>query len=150
MIFKTEAEFLKFAENIGKNLSFPAVFELIGDVGAGKTTFTRGLAKGLGVTEPITSPSFSISKRYLIPSRTSEASSITLIHYDFYRLSDPGLMSFELAEALSEPNSVIAIEWGESVQDLLPASHTTLTISVFPDGSRQVELISPDTKKDRS
>ena len=134
MIFKTEAELESYAEKLGESLKLPAVFELIGDVGAGKTTFTRALAKGLGVKEPVTSPSFSISKRYAFPKGT-------LIHYDFYRLDEPGIMSSELAEALEIPNSVIVIEWGESVRDLLPKSAEAIRFKILDDGSR--ELIFP-------
>ena len=169
MICKTEADLLRFAESIGKSLTPPAVFELIGDVGAGKTTFTRGLARGLGVREPVTSPSFSISKRYPFsricsaePIRdasreatpvaanaskptaksaskpTGQPAPCELIHYDFYRLSEPGLMSFELAEALSAPNSVVVIEWGDSIQDLLPPYARTFRFSILADGSREI------------
>ena len=82
------------------------IIELIGDVGTGKTTFTRGLAKGLGVKNPITSPSFTISKSYALPTGGH------LIHYDFYRLPDPGLMADDLQENLTNPKNIIIIEWG--------------------------------------
>lgn len=110
------------------------VIELIGDVGAGKTTFVRGLAKGLGITKPITSPSFTISKSYALPQGGN------LIHYDFYRLPNPGLMSNELAEALQNPNNIILIEWGESVEDLLPRDHTIILLNKNDDNSRTVSI----------
>lgn len=110
-----------------------SVIELIGDVGTGKTTFTRGLALGLGIKEPVTSPSFTISKQYALPN------SGRLIHYDFYRLPDPGLMSEDLAENLQNPNNIIVIEWGESVTSLLPKNHHTIKIS-YTDNGREVIL----------
>ena len=58
-----------------------SVIELVGDVGAGKTTFVKGLAKALGVSEPVSSPSFTISKTYALPDGGN------LVHYDFYRLT---------------------------------------------------------------
>lgn len=134
MIFATEAELLSFAQSLGASLALPAVFELVGDVGAGKTTFTRGLALGLGIKDSVTSPSFTLSKRYALP-RGGE-----LIHYDFYRLTDPGLMSFELAEALEAPSSVVVVEWGDSVTDLLPASRTKITFRILSDGSRELKF----------
>lgn len=170
----SEAEMLKLGHDFaGKILASPAkqaVFELIGDVGAGKTTFTRGLAEGLGVREPVTSPSFTISKRYafpipencsgsentLIPENCCKNYNITngatgqLIHYDFYRLDDPGIMRDELAEALAEPNSVIVVEWGSDVADLLPASKTRLEITLREDGSRTVKIIAANSATDRS
>ncbi len=118
------------------------VFELIGDVGAGKTTFTRGLAEGLKVKEPVTSPSFTISKRYAFPSPRN-GQTAQLIHYDFYRLDDPGIMRDELAEALAEPNVVIVVEWGGDVADLLPTDKTRLEISLQEDGSRLVKITKP-------
>lgn len=112
----------------------PTIIELIGDVGAGKTTFTRGLAKGLGIKEEITSPSFTISKVYSLPNGK------TLTHYDFYRLQDPGLMKEDLEESISNPNNYTIIEWGESVSDILPKNHTTINIKYNDDGSREVIL----------
>lgn len=110
------------------------VIELIGDVGAGKTTFTRGLATGLGAVDSVTSPSFTISKSYALPSGR------TLTHYDFYRLPDPGLMAEDLFENLNDPNHITVIEWGDSVTDLLPKNHTIINIKYNEDGSREVTL----------
>lgn len=156
MIIKTEAEMIELGQKFAKNLTLPAVIELIGDVGAGKTTFTRGLASGLGISEPVTSPSFTISKRYVFPaprihSADAESASAELIHYDFYRLDDPGIMSEELAEALTNPYSVVVIEWGGHVTDLLPANKNRLEFSLREDGSRLVTITGPNqdiTKQD--
>ena len=109
------------------------IIELVGDVGAGKTTLVRGLAKGLGVEEPVTSPSFTISKSYAGKEKT-------LVHYDFYRLDDPGIMSEDLEENLKNPNNIIVIEWGESVKNLLPENHTKITIKYNDDDTREVEI----------
>ena len=131
MIISDEAAMLDFGKSFAKELHFPAVIELIGDVGAGKTTFTRGLALGLGVKEPVTSPSFTISKCYAFPSGT-------LTHYDFYRLGDPGIMAEDFAESLKN-SSVVVVEWGEDVAGLLPENHYRITISYNDDGTRTVE-----------
>lgn len=123
---------LEFGQKFAEKLQLPAVIELIGDVGAGKTTFTRGLAAGLGVAEPVTSPSFTISKRYAFPGGE-------LVHYDFYRLDDPGIMRDELDETLNEPNSVVVVEWGGDVADLLPPSKHRLEIQLDTDGNRIIQ-----------
>lgn len=128
---------IDFGQKLAKKLRPPAVFELIGDVGTGKTTFTRGLAKGLGITEPVTSPSFTISRRYAF-LRNGQAGE--LVHYDFYRLDDPGLMSEELAETLATPNHVVVIEWGGDVAGLLPATRYSLKLTLRDDGRRDLEL----------
>ena len=109
------------------------VIELIGDVGTGKTTFVRGLAKGLGIKEPITSPSFTISKSYALPQGGN------LIHYDFYRLSNPGLMADDLAENLTNPANIVVIEWGESISNLLPPNHIKIHIK-YTDTGREIIL----------
>ena len=133
MIIKTEQEMLALGEKIGKSASLPLVIELIGDVGAGKTTFVRGLAKGLGVKDKVTSPSFTISKSYALSNGGF------LVHYDFYRLNDPGLMADDLSENLKNPKNVIVIEWGESIKNFLPNNRTVITIN-YEENGRKVTI----------
>ncbi|MBR6961819.1 tRNA (adenosine(37)-N6)-threonylcarbamoyltransferase complex ATPase subunit type 1 TsaE [Candidatus Saccharibacteria bacterium] len=124
---------IDFGRNFAANLSAPAVIELIGDVGAGKTTFTRGLAAGLGIEEPISSPSFTISRFY-------QGEKYTLTHYDFYRLDDPGLMADDLAESIGDQNNITVIEWGESIADILPAEHYRISIRYIDENTREVNV----------
>lgn len=129
MKIHSEREMLDF----GRNFELKAnVIELIGDVGAGKTTFVRGLAEKLGVKEPVTSPSFTISKSY-----TAKDDRI-LTHYDFYRLGDPGLMVDDLAENINDKKQIVVIEWGETVENLLPEGRTIINIVLNDDESREV------------
>ena len=74
-------DMISFGQELGNSLKGGEVIELIGDVGAGKTTFTKGLAKSLGITDEIQSPTFTISRVY-------EGTKNNLVHYDFYRLND--------------------------------------------------------------
>jgi len=138
MLVKTAEEMETLGREIGATLKGGEVIELIGDVGAGKTTFTRGLALGLGITSPITSPSFTISCRY--PARDE----LSLNHYDFYRLSNPGVVAMELAESISDPRAITVIEWGESIQDVLPKNHIIIRINYMPDVGRTVEISGYD------
>ena len=133
MKITSEEEMIKFATGFAKTLSTPAVIELIGDVGAGKTTFVRGLAEGLGVKEPVTSPSFTISKEYAFAGGI-------LIHYDFYRLQDPGLMLDDLNESISDPTAIVVVEWADSVQDILPKDCVKIHINYNEDGTREIIL----------
>ena len=133
MIIKTAQEMVSFGENFAKTLQPPVALQLIGDVGAGKTTFTQGLAKGLGISEPVTSPSFVISKRYV-------GKKANLVHYDFYRLDDPGIMVEDLAESLSEKNTVVVVEWGGNIEGILPKDCKKIEIKLRDDGAREVIL----------
>lgn len=110
------------------------VIELIGDIGAGKTTLTKGLATGMGIDEDIQSPTFTISRVY-----TSE-SGLVLAHYDFYRLQDPGIMSAELYESVNDPKTVTVIEWGGVVAGVLPSDTLRLRINSLLDDIRSVTI----------
>lgn len=134
MEVKSEKELIEYGKRLADGLRPPAVIELIGDVGAGKTTLTRGLAEGLGIKEPITSPSFTISKRYNFDGGV-------LVHYDFYRLGDPGIMREEIAETLQDKNAITVIEWGESVADLLPEKHIRIEIKLADNGARIIQQL---------
>ncbi len=126
---------LNYGKNFAKNLKTPQIIELIGDVGAGKTTFVRGLAEGLKIKEPITSPSFTISKSYALPTGGH------LVHYDFYRLNDPGLMTEDLSENLNNSNNIVIIEWGNSIANILPKDRLKIKIG-YTDNGRNIEVIS--------
>lgn len=131
MILKSEEEMIQFGEGIAKAISLPCCIELVGDVGAGKTTITKGIARGLGISDEITSPSFMISKQYAFDGGK-------LVHYDFYRLAEPGIMSEDLAENLSDAQTVTIVEWGDSVAELLPEGHKKYLIKLLDDGTREV------------
>ncbi len=133
MEINSEQEMLAFGQDLAKKITAPAVIELVGDVGAGKTTLVRGLAKSLGVKTPVTSPSFTISKTYALPNDKN------LVHYDFYRLSDPGIMVEDLQENLNNPNNIIVIEWGKSIAHLLPEKHLKIEIK-YTDTGREIIL----------
>lgn len=139
MKFRSETEMIDFGKTLGEKIkkgflsdANSVIIELVGDVGTGKTTLTRGIAEGLGVKEPVTSPSFTISKHYAFPGGE-------LIHYDFYRLSDPGLMADDLSDAIRSKNNVVIIEWGESVADILPENHIVYNLFLDEDESHVLE-----------
>lgn len=134
MNIATEQEMYNFGHQFATSPDFSHIIELVGDVGAGKTTFTRGLAAGLGASTPVTSPSFTISKSYACEDGR------ILTHYDFYRLKDPGLMTEDLREKLADPRQFIVIEWGTSVANLLPTDHTIIHFAKNNDGSREITV----------
>lgn len=137
-IINSELEMKNLGAKIAKLLKGGEVLELIGDVGAGKTTFTKGLAQGLGVVETVQSPTFTISRIY-------DGENFTLTHYDFYRLNDAGIMSLELASVLEEPENITVIEWAESVAEILPENRIWLEILNQNETSRKVKIFAePD------
>lgn len=139
LTIKNEVAVIDFAENLMREIlqskdALPCAIELVGDVGAGKTTFTKGLARGLEITEEITSPTFTISKVY------ENSRGQKLVHYDFYRLENPGIMVEDLFENLQDPQTVTVIEWADTVSEILPANHLRLEILINDDGSRTLNL----------
>ena len=133
MLVSSEQQMIEYGEKIAKSLSAPLVIELLGDVGAGKTTFTRGLAKGLGVKEAVTSPSFTISKNY-------QGEKCQLVHYDFYRLNDPGIMSEDLQESISDEDTITVVEWGERIRGILPQHHMVVEIKYINETEREITI----------
>lgn len=119
---------------LGISIHGGEVLVLIGDIGAGKTTFAKGFARAMGISEDVQSPTFTISRVYDAPR------GITLAHYDFYRLSDPGIMRSELAESMHDPSVVTVIEWAEVVSDVLPADVLRVVMTATGESRRQVVL----------
>ena len=117
---------------IGALLKGGETIELVGDVGAGKTTLVKGIADGMGVDEDVQSPSFTISRVYDTPG------DIRLAHYDFYRLNDPGIMADELHEAARDGRTVTIIEWAEIAKGVLPGDRLTIRIASPTETSRQL------------
>jgi tRNA threonylcarbamoyladenosine biosynthesis protein TsaE len=127
----------KLAESVGSRLRGGEVIELVSDLGGGKTAFVRGLAKGMGSLDKVASPSFTISREYRSPD-------LTLYHYDFYRLSDPGIVANELIEVLDGHEGVVAVEWANIVEDVLPADKLTVYIKHTGEFSREFKFSYPE------
>lgn len=130
----SEDEMKRFGAQLGVLFVGGELIELVGDVGAGKTTLTKGIASGLAVDEDVQSPSFTISRIY------TGRDDLTLAHYDFYRLADAGIMSDELQETLSDPLTVTVLEWGGVVEGVLPADRLTIALESPTESSRRILL----------
>jgi tRNA threonylcarbamoyladenosine biosynthesis protein TsaE len=129
---------LALAAAIGKNLRGGEVIELVSDLGGGKTTFVRGLASGMGSSDRVSSPSFTLTNQY-------RSDRLTMQHFDFYRLSEPGIMRDELAEILTEPTMVTVVEWANIVDDVLPAERLTIRLTAATESGRTLEFSYPDS-----
>jgi tRNA threonylcarbamoyladenosine biosynthesis protein TsaE len=125
------------AERIGRILRGGEVIDFSSDVGGGKTTFMKGLARGLAVTDVVQSPTFTISRIY------HARNDLELHHFDFYRLSEPGIIAAELAESLAQPNAIVTVEWGNIVQDVLPPIRMTIRIRSLDENSRRFTFDIP-------
>lgn len=138
--FKTEdlEQTESLAEAMGRVLRGREVIELISDVGGGKTTFVKGLAKGLDIGDTVQSPTFTISRIY------NGRNDLELHHFDFYRLNEAGIVADELAESLQQPNAIVAVEWGEIVHDVLPPQHITIRLTSLGENERKISIVTPD------
>ena len=134
VVVQTADELIALGERIGARLTGGETIELIGDIGAGKTTLTKGLAHGMGIVEEVQSPTFTLSRVYDAPN------GCRLAHYDFYRLNDAGIMQAELAEVVQDARTVTVIEWAAVVGDVLPDDTLRIAIRVQADDTRRLEL----------
>lgn len=123
-----------FGVSLGRSLCGGEFLELIGDIGAGKTTLMKAVAHGLDVTDDVQSPSFTISRVY----RARDG--LSLVHYDFYRLSDPGIMTNDLVESTEDNHNIVAVEWSGVVQTDLPNDRLKITIVPTSESSRRLDI----------
>lgn len=122
-------------QSIGGMLKGGEVIELQGDVGAGKTTFVRGLAKGIDSNDHVSSPTFTLKNTY--------TGRIVLHHLDLYRLHEPGLVQHELNEILGLPNETVVIEWAETVGDTLPEARAIIKFVSPEENLRLITIELP-------
>lgn len=111
----------KIGEEIGKNANPGSVYTLIGDLGVGKTVFTQGVAKGLGIDEPVSSPTFTILQVY-------EEGRLPFYHFDVYRIGDVEEMEEIGYEDCFYGDGICFIEWANLIEELLPKTYTRVTI----------------------
>jgi len=129
----------RIASDLAKSLPKGSVVALYGDLGAGKTVFARGFARGLGITEPLSSPTFTIVQEYPVPGGGN------LYHLDLYRIDNSdAALAFGVDEFLNDPDARVLLEWPERIEDLLPEG--TIRISIRHAGEEKREIHLPGTK----
>lgn len=134
LIVKNADETYRLGKYIGERLPRGSVLSLNGDLGAGKTHMTKGIAEGMGIKDYVTSPSFTILNIYdgVIP----------LYHFDVYRIDDIREM-YEIGfDEYLYGNGVCVIEWGNMVKELLPENHIDLYIAKLEDNVREIEILN--------
>ena len=121
-----------FAGSFAKGLQKGDVVLLNGDLGAGKTTFTKFVLASLGVKEVVNSPTFAILKSY--------EGKFTFHHFDTYRISTEEAIEAGFDEVLEDRNSVIFIEWSENIAPLLPDNCKVVNIKFINENAREIEI----------
>ena len=136
----SEKETERIGEAIGRAAEPGTVVALIGDLGTGKTTLTKSIARGLGVTETVTSPTFNIIREY-------KTGRIPLYHFDVYRIGDPDEM-FELGyEEYFYGDGICVVEWADIIEELLPEDAVIICIERGADEEeREYRIESEDGK----
>ena len=127
------SETLDFAAEFAKGLKKGAVVAYLGDLGAGKTAFTKGLAKGLGINAEVTSPTFAICNEY-------HSDENTLYHFDMYRIGSwEDLYSTAFFDFL-ETDAYMAVEWSENIFGALPDDAVVVELSKLSENEREIKI----------
>lgn len=126
-------------QKLASRLAPGDVIAYFGDLGAGKTAFTRGLAQGLGITDPVTSPTYTIVNEYL-------SGRIPLFHFDMYRLGSSDEL-FDIGwEDYLRRGAVCAVEWSEKVEDAFFGDEIVLRIEKLGDSERKITIEEGNAK----
>lgn len=135
-IFLADAEAtLRLGITLGESLSAGSVILLEGDLGAGKTTLVQGVGKGLGITELVVSPTFTLINEYI-------EGRLPLYHLDLYRLEPPEVAALNLEtywEGIEVIPGIVAIEWAERMP-YKPDSYLSINLTYEHEGTRQAEI----------
>ncbi|MEX2569772.1 MAG: tRNA (adenosine(37)-N6)-threonylcarbamoyltransferase complex ATPase subunit type 1 TsaE [Gemmatimonadota bacterium] len=124
----TESDVTAWGEQIGRTAAVPLVIALRGDLGAGKTTLARAIARGAGISGPVPSPTYNLLIRY------RGKRGVAVVHVDLYRLEDPEEV-WELGwSELPEEDEMVLIEWPERAEGLLPEPRWEITLSEVEEG----------------
>ena len=139
MVFEsfTTEDTYRFGQRMGEEAKKGQIFCLNGDLGVGKTVFTQGFAKGLGILEPISSPTFTIVQVY-------EEGRLPLYHFDVYRIADISEMDEIGYEDYFYGQGVCLIEWAQLIQDIIPKPVTYITIEKVLDKGFDYRKITID------
>lgn len=121
----SEAELAAWGEAFGRTLRAPACITLAGDLGAGKTTLVQAIARGLGVVEPVTSPTYALVHEYVSPQGPVH-------HLDLYRLREPAQLAQLGWDELVRGGGIVMVEWPERAERLLPSEVRALTLTYLP------------------
>ena len=139
---KSEQETKEFAKKFAAKLSGGMILCLYGELGAGKTTFVKGLAEGLSIKDNITSPTFTLMNIYKIANKKTAIQS--LVHIDTYRLkNEEELLQIGAEDYVGTPDSITVIEWPEKVANFLKEKKVTkIYLGHASDNEREIKVES--------
>lgn len=148
MITKNNTQTIKFGKEFAKKLTGGEVLALTGDLGSGKTTFTQGLAKGLGIKNNITSPTFVLLKNY---HGKINNKNIEFVHIDAYRVqSIEDIKSAGIEDYLNRKGVIMVIEWAEKIKKILPKNIINISFEADDtenENKRKISIISSSSVK---
>ena len=131
----------KIGFELAKTLKGGEVIALYGDLGAGKTTFMQGLAQGLGITKNIISPTFIIMRTYGVGTRNLGRGISTLYHLDLYRIeTEAQVVDLGLFDLMSQPENIVAIEWPDKIENILPEKRINVYFEYLGDDKRSIRV----------
>ena len=137
-ITKSADETKKIAKELAQKIDH-GVIALVGELGAGKTTFTQGFAKGLGIKDKIISPTFVLIRQHQIPKLKK-----TLYHLDLYRLENLKDIKELAIDELAQDGNIVLVEWAEKAKDLLPPETIWINFKSLDEHSREITVTFPD------
>ncbi|CAN5131909.1 tRNA (adenosine(37)-N6)-threonylcarbamoyltransferase complex ATPase subunit type 1 TsaE [soil metagenome] len=138
LITKSLEETQKIGKEFAQKINGGGLLCLYGELGAGKTSFTQGLAEGLGIKRRVNSPTFIIMRSYVIGLQNQAKH---LYHLDLYRInSDRDIEGLGVAEILEDPTNIIVIEWPEKAEKILPNNRTNIYFKYLGDDERSITI----------
>jgi tRNA threonylcarbamoyladenosine biosynthesis protein TsaE len=134
LISRSEQETFAFGERLAQSLRVPARIFLVGDLGAGKTTLTRGIAAGFGIADPgeVSSPTFTLINKY--------SGRVPIYHVDLYRIGGEETHALGLDELLDDPEAVVIIEWADQLREPEPDRVCRVFLTWVDAATRRIEV----------
>lgn len=141
MITNSALETEKLGEKLAKDIKKGGVIALYGELGAGKTTFTKGLARGLGIKKRIVSPTFIFIRSYIINQQSAINNQQFFYHIDLYRINkSKDARGLGLEEILADSENIVVIEWAGRIKEILPKKTIEISFKYLNKGQREIRI----------
>lgn len=125
---------MRLGAELARIIALGDVVEFVGDLGGGKTTLIKGIARGLGIEQTVTSPTYNIQRSYKLPSGG------TLEHYDLYRLGEDEILLEEMREILAAGDAVVVVEWADHFRESLRDDRFIVEAHFIDEQTRQYDI----------